>query len=286
MRARYGVTCLKLAAILAVLASTVVCPAEADDYSTHAERGISTIETAEHSTARPVGNFTVLSPNAEFSRRVLTAAESYRRQLARDWFGAEMPEWSAPCPIYVTFARGNGGNTSFTFDKGEVFGWHMAIQGTPDGIVHAVLPHEVLHTVFASHFRQSLPRWADEGACSTIEPTNEKKKLHLMLGEFLQTGRGIPFSKMVAMRDYPSDIMPVYAQGESVADFLLQHDGKQHYTRFLASGIKSRDWPSAVRTSYGYRSLGQLQTDWLTWYKAGSPRNTDLTGERHSVGYG
>jgi hypothetical protein len=255
--------------------------------ATHAERKIPFVEPTHHETAKVAGNFVVRSPDAAFSRRVLVAAEKYRRQLSQDWFGDAMPNWAEPCPIYVTFARGNGGNTSFSFEGGEVFGWRMEVQGTPDGILAAVLPHEVMHTVFASHLRRALPRWADEGACSTIEPRGEVRRLHLALNEFLQTGRGIAFNQMVGMLQYPADIMPVYAQGESVADFLLQHDGKQHYAkRFLAQGAKTGDWKTALLAAYGYDSLGKLQNAWLSWYRAGSPRNEDLVGERHSTGYG
>ena len=64
---------------------------------------------------------------------------------------------------------GAGGATSFVFEHGEVFGWRMTIQGSLVRILDSVLPHEVTHTIFATHFRQPLPRWADEGACTTVE---------------------------------------------------------------------------------------------------------------------
>ena len=36
-------------------------------------------------------------------------------------------------------------------------------------ILDSVLPHEITHTIFATHFGQPLPRWADEGACTTVD---------------------------------------------------------------------------------------------------------------------
>ena len=45
--------------------------------------------------------------------------------------------------------KGAGGATSFVFDRGEVFGWKMNIQGSRERILDSVLPHEVTHTIFA-----------------------------------------------------------------------------------------------------------------------------------------
>ena len=89
-----------------------------------------------------------------------------------------MPNWAQPCPITAQVGRhlGAGGATSFVFEHGEVFGWRMTIQGSLERILDSVLPHEVTHTIFATHFRQPLPRWADEGACTTVEHASEKAK--------------------------------------------------------------------------------------------------------------
>ena len=107
-----------------------------------------------------------------------------------EWLGKPLPPWGQPCPITVQVGRklGAGGATSFVFDRGEVFGWQMTIQGSLERILDSVLPHEVTHTIFASHFRQPLPRWADEGACTTVEHVSERTKQQQMLIQFLQDG--------------------------------------------------------------------------------------------------
>ena len=95
---------------------------------------------------------------------------------------------------------GAGGGTSFVFDHGEVFGWEMSIQGSLERVLDSVLPHEVTHTIFATHFRRPLPRWADEGGSTTVEHASERNKQQRMLVAFLQTGLGISFSQMFAMK--------------------------------------------------------------------------------------
>jgi hypothetical protein len=201
------------------------------------------------------------------------AAEQYRHDLAIEWLGSPMPNWSRPCPIRadVSPTLGAGGATSFVFDKGEVFGWDMKIQGSEERVLDSVLPHEVTHTVFASHFRQPLPRWADEGACTTVEHASERNKQQVMLINFLRSGRGIAFDDMFAMKEYPADVLPLYSQGYSLARFLIEQKGRHEFLDFVGEGMKSENWPADLKKHYGYASLNDLQTRWLGWVKQGSP---------------
>jgi hypothetical protein len=218
-------------------------------------------------------NFVVTASTEALAERVGRAAEKYRRELAIEWVGKEMPDWSEPCPITVQCAPhlGAGGETSFVFDRGEVFGWRMRVQGNEQRILDSVLPHEVTHTILATHFRRPLPRWADEGACTTVEHIAEKKKQQNMLITFLKTNKGISFSQMFAMKDYPPDVLPLYAQGYSLARFLIDQGGRRKFVNFIGDGLRREDWTGAVTRHYGYTSLGQLQDKWLNWVKQGSP---------------
>jgi hypothetical protein len=167
------------------------------------------------------------------------------------------------------------------FDRGEVFDWRMDIQGSRERILDSVLPHEITHTIFACHFRQPLPRWADEGACTTVEHKSEISKQERMLIEFLQTRRGIAFSQMFAMKEYPQDVLPLYAQGHSLAQFLISQYGKQEFLEFIADGLKDENWPRAIADSYGYRDLSTLQNTWLDWVKQGRPPLQLVSNEKN-----
>ncbi|HUY88391.1 MAG TPA: hypothetical protein VMV10_06630 [Pirellulales bacterium] len=224
---------------------------------------------AGHRTA----NFIVNAPSEDVARQVGDLAEKYRSDLAVAWLGKSLPNWREPCPITVEVGPhlGAGGATSFVFDRGQVFGWQMTIQGPLDRLLDSVLPHEVTHTIFASHFRQPLPRWADEGACSTVEHRSERIKQQKMLVRFLQTGRGIAFDNMFRMKEYPRDILPLYAQGHSLATFLVAQGGKRKFVEFVGDGLQSRDWRQALVERYRFADLGVLQNTWLDWVKRGSP---------------
>ena len=222
---------------------------------------------------RQSANFVVETPDPAFAQQVLQAAETYRRDLAVEWLGKAMPNWAQPCVMTVQAAPrlGNGGATTFIFDRGEVFGWRMSIQGSRERILDSVLPHEITHMIFASHFRQPLPRWADEGGATSVEHDSERAKYRRILNRSLRTGRGIAFNRMFAMTEYPADIMPLYAQGHSLAEFLIRIGGRRKYVEFVGDGLKSDDWPSAVARHYGIQGLGKLQNTWLAWVERGYP---------------
>ncbi len=218
-------------------------------------------------------NFTVDAPTPQLAKEIGDAAERWRAELAQEWLGKQLPNWSKPCPIKAKVASrlGAGGATSFVFDQGQVFGWRMTIQGSRERILDSVLPHEVTHTIFASHFRRPLPRWADEGACTTVEHRSEISKQENMLIEFLKTQRGIPFSHMFAMKEYPRDVLPLYSQGHSLSQYLIYQRGKREFMEFLAEGMQDENWPKAIQQRYGYPNLLALQNSWMDWIRQGRP---------------
>ncbi len=229
-------------------------------------------------------HFVVTASDPQLCKKVAEEAERYRKELAIEWLGQELGPWRDRCPIQVEVGMHAGGETSFAFiddggGQGVPVSWQMKIFGPPDRLLDAVLPHEVTHTIFATHFGRPLPRWADEGACTTVEHESEKQKNHTMLMDFLkaQPSRGIPFNRMFVMREYPHDILPLYAQGYSLAKFLIMKKGRRYFLDYVASGMNSEGrgrelaaWNSATEKYYGYEDLSELQLEWLGWVRNGS----------------
>ena len=218
-------------------------------------------------------NFIVNAPNETLAREIGDAAERYRADLAMEWLGRELPRWSQPCPItaHVGARMGAGGATSFMFDRSRPFGWRMTIQGSRERVLDSVLPHEVTHTIFATHFGRPVPRWADEGACTTVEHKTEKDKQNRLLIQFLTTQRGIAFNRMFAITEYPQDILPLYAQGYSLARYLIAQGGKRKFVQYVGDGMRTNDWASSTRSHYSFSDLSELQVTWLEWVSCGSP---------------
>ena len=193
-------------------------------------------------------NFVIKAPDPVLAKKAARLAEQYRSELSVEWLGYELPRWDERCPVTIAMDLNAYGETSFGFVggshdgsvKAKPVGWEMKIFGPPDRVLDAVLPHEITHTIFASYFGRPLPRWADEGACTTVEHESERAKNHEMLYRFLKArpSRGIPFNRMFLMKRYPDDYLPLYAQGYSVAKFLIRARGKQHFVKYVEAGLK------------------------------------------------
>lgn len=217
-------------------------------------------------------HFIVSAPTQQLATEICQAAEQFRRDLAIEWLGHELPEWTGPCPIKADVAPnlGAGGATSFVFQGGAPGQWTMNIQGSRERILDSVLPHEITHTIFATHFGRPLPRWADEGACTTVEHDSEKAKQDRFLVQQLTSDRGIPFNQLFRMKEYPADILPLYSHGYSLARFFIEQGGKQKYVQYVGEGMRTNNWTATTKRFYGFNSLSDLQLIWVEWVRNGS----------------
>lgn len=214
-------------------------------------------------------NFIIQAPDAQLARAVGEAAEKYRRDLATYWLGRPLPPWPTPCPVRVV-AGNLAAQGVTTYQRSPVRDFQMEVIGTPERILDSVLPHEVTHTVLATHFGRPLPRWADEGICTTVEHESERNKHEAKLREFLATRRGIAMNQLFLLTEYPSDVLPMYAQGYSVCRFLIEQKDAPAFIAFLTDYMRYPSWTENVKKHYGYESLAELQQYWLAWVSEGS----------------
>lgn len=214
-------------------------------------------------------NFIIQAPTQELAVSVGEAAERYRRELADYWLGRELPPWPNPCPVRVVTGPSLPAQGVTTYQVSPVRDFQMEVVGSPTRILDSVLPHEVTHTILATHFGRPLPRWADEGVCTTVEHSAEKTKHEAKLREFLTSNRGIPMNKLFLLKEYPQDVLPMYAQGYSVCQFLIAQQGPREFIQFLEAYMQRSNWTATVQEYYGYESLAELQTYWLEWLKDG-----------------
>ncbi|MDG2129451.1 MAG: hypothetical protein P8K08_15735 [Fuerstiella sp.] len=223
-------------------------------------------------------NFVVTAPTADIAEQVGEAAETYRRDLATFWLGEALPNWHRPCKLRVRpGALGAGGQTTFQFVGSEVINWNMYVQGSMERILDSVLPHEVNHTIFASHFRRPLPRWADEGAATLFEDRSEQMKQLSLLNQVINSDREfISLRDLLTMKEYPKGYRPMlilYAEGYALADFLVQQGGRERYLKFLADGERM-GWTEAIKSNYHHGGVDSLQKNWQGWVMAGMPKLT------------
>jgi hypothetical protein len=240
-------------------------------------------------------NFVVTAASPEIAQKAAKCAEFWRKELALAWLNQELPTWSQPCPIQVNVGQlAASGATTFSFDRGEVFGWRMEVNGSLERILDSVIPHEVNHTILASYFRRPLPRWADEGAATLVEADSERRLQMQTLTDVFRKQRSIPLRQLLDIKEYPADrtqVYALYAEGYSLADFLVQQhpeQGRFVYLHFLQTAFE-QGWEAAIRKHYRFQGINELEGAWTNWVMAGSPRllpegqmladNTSLSGK-------
>ena len=144
-------------------------------------------------------NFLISAQDPQLARAVAEAAERYRRDLATYWLGKPLPPWPNPCPIRVVAGANLAAQGVTTYNPAPVRDFQMEVIGTPERILDSVLPHEVTHTILATYFGRPLPRWADEGICTTVEHSAERNKHEAKLREFLRSRRGIAMNQLLSL---------------------------------------------------------------------------------------
>lgn len=218
-------------------------------------------------------NFEVYGLCPATAARLLTEAEQLRRTLATEWFGTELPTWSERCRIVIDSAPLRmSGATTYRFHCGDVVDWRMTLRGPLDAILESLLPHEVAHTVLASHFRRPIPRWADEGLAVQVESAGERRRLREMMQVSLHTERLWPVASLMQMQEYPADaeqLRKLYLQSSCLTDYLLQA-GMGRFVEFLQAGMV-RGWEPALREAYGFESFSEVDRCWRAWLDAGRP---------------
>lgn len=221
-------------------------------------------------------NFVVHAQTPQIAQQVGQYAEHYRKQKAIQWLGREMPQWGQPCPLRVTISmNGSGGATSFAFDNGRILSQEMNIEGRLDRLLASVLPHEITHTVFAHYFRCPVPRWADEGGSVLSEDQLERSRHDRLVRNLINSRRAMPLRRLFNLRDYPREVMTLYAQGYSVTEFLVGRRGRRTFLRFVGDGMR-QGWDTAARANYGYRSVEDLSEAWLQHLRRSSSSAPNL----------
>ena len=102
-------------------------------------------------------HFRVMSQDLEFAKHVAKMADVYRKHYAIHWLGHDLPSWSEKVPLVVNASPQlpASGETKYTLMGGTIRSIQMVVSGTQERILDSVLPHEMTHTILATHFGSS-----------------------------------------------------------------------------------------------------------------------------------
>lgn len=198
----------------------------------------------------------------------LKAAEEARINISVFWTGRPLRgDWYRPCPITVV-SEGNdvgaGGSTTMTFDRGEVFNWNMRVQGSRTMIRDSVIPHEVHHTVIASHARRGVERWLDEGMATLFETPQEQARIRRQAARYMDHDHCV-FRHFDDQR-YPQgseNVMALYSTGFTFVEWLVEQKGTSTLWQFATDRRKASE---KFQRFYGM-SVSTAWGRWRTWQR-------------------
>jgi hypothetical protein len=239
------------------------------------------------SASYQTANFVVNAPTSEVAQCIAEAAEACRKDFANRWLEKDLADWSFPCRIDVTVTIGGvGGSTDVRYWQGQVCEHNVSVRGPLDRIVKGPLPHELTHVLFAHYFGCPAPRWADEGGAILSEDEVQGDRQRKVFRTILAEKRQFSLRRLLGMRQYPTDVPSLYAQGHSISRFLVAAKSRKIFLAFVRDGL-TRGWDEAAHERYGYDNVEQLERAWLAWVEAHpEPREPSSAARAKAQGAG
>ncbi len=209
-------------------------------------------------------NGVVYAPNEELARAVLEKAGEYRRQIALEWLGEELPPSVGRMRIHVELSDGDNNGQTWAMDNPGRRYHTLWVTGDPQAVTGGLLRHEVTHAVLATQFPEGLPPAIDEGiACMADDPARIAIRRRI-LQWYAQTGNWPRLKTLLESQVIPAADQQSYALAASVVEYLLTRGDKTTLLRFARSG-KANGWDAALRMHYQIAGIAQLESQWKTW---------------------
>src|SRR5262249_46617232 len=79
-------------------------------------------------------------------------------------------------------------------------------------------------------------------------------------------GDGIQLKALFRMKEYPRQVMVLYAQGYSVTKYLVEKVDRPTFLNFVATGMQ-QGWDVACREYYGFKNVDDLEANWIDQLK-------------------
>ncbi len=89
----------------------------------------------------------------------------------------------------------------------------------------------------------------------------------------------IPLRRLFDLKDYPRDVMVLYAEGYSVTNFLVSQSSRSVFLAFVAQGMQG-NWDRALQTHYRYRSVEDLEAAWVQHVYSNRPQPIEVASTR------
>lgn len=201
-------------------------------------------------------NFTLINPNTPQNIKDdwENLCEKYRTKYIKEFIpDHKIDDWEIKSTLEIKPGNKKQGATTYGQypSKG---GYRIEISGDVKYIVNNILPHEVMHTVIGTYYNNIVPRWADEGYCTYLEPNG--------LNQYTLK-REVPFKIIMNQMEYPEDYSSFYSQSTSMVGWLVDLKGRIVFRNFIGEYITSdKDWEPLLKKYYGFDSYQEAQRQW------------------------
>ncbi len=226
-------------------------------------------------------NFIVIAPDRSLAGQVAAQADAFRKQVAQEWFGEELPPGAGAAVIRVELSGTEDNGFTYAMDSPNRKRHLVWLKATRDAVTGEALYHEVVHVVFATRFPDRLPAWIEEGIAGLKDGPRRIRARQQMIQRFARTGNWPDCAGLFEAQTIPADRQASYSVAGSVTRFLLSRGDKANLLRFAVSG-KQQGWDRALQRHYGLASVAHLERAWRAWasqpsrlYAQAAPTNSD-----------
>lgn len=209
----------------------------------------------------------------DYAQSVLVKAEEYRKQIAIEWFGEELPPGIGRSTINVRYTSDQDSGLTWAADNPERKLHTIYLQTRADSAEISTLAHEMAHVVMATMYPHPnrLPAWVEEGIASQYDNAARKKSRNSALRFFAKQENWPQVDGVLTAHNISAEDTRAYTVAVSLTDMLLKAGGKRTFLEFGRAA--SRDGvEKALARYYQVRNLTELQTQWQSWVIQTVPR--------------
>lgn len=206
----------------------------------------------------------VNGPDPASAKAMMRLASEYRRSIAVEWLGAEVPPSIGQCSIHIGY-KPNSRGQFWPARDGDRSRHMMWVYGPSVEQMSADLKHEMCHLVFESRYPWpgNLPPWIMEGTASRYDNETRKKIRANIVKWWKQTGNWPQLKQIVnADRWFPNDYQ-AYTASELLVDYLMSRRSIHVFRKFMSDSRAG--FLPAIKTHYRIDSHRDLQSAWQQW---------------------
>lgn len=223
-------------------------------------------QSAELSGIRSSKNFVLSAPSKELTRAGLAQAEYFRKQIALEWLGHELPPGESFADITISLASEGEEDSGRLWlanrDSGRP---HMMwLTGSRKDVLGGGMVHEVAHVVMAAQFPQGMPVWANEGIASSYDDAERSEIRQAIMQRIVRNAAWPSIDELLTAKQIAPGNQTAYALASSLTAFFVSLADRPTFIHFINQAQRA-GWDAALESVYSIDGRSELQLRWHRW---------------------